>query len=181
MIRRPPRSTLFPYTTLFRSVLLGAVDVRPSGCMEDDLGLDVGRRQRDVPVGARQRERTVSDELLVKRAAELTPRSGDQDSIASRSDRIGDFVLHSSTARGSSQGHSCSSGSAASYSSVTWYSIKTSVNASNPCARLPGMYTAAKLSSPMSSQNVSPVSRLSATTRARPCRQTNRSSCPRSW
>src|SRR5256885_7446614 len=24
MIRRPPRSTLFPYTTLFRSVLLGA-------------------------------------------------------------------------------------------------------------------------------------------------------------
>src|SRR5256885_2269281 len=71
MIRRPPRSTLFPYTTLFRSVLLGAVDVRPSGCMEDDLGLDVGRRQRDVPVGARQRERTVSGELLLKRAAEL--------------------------------------------------------------------------------------------------------------
>src|SRR2546430_13302366 len=25
MIRRPPRSTLFPYTTLFRSVLLGPV------------------------------------------------------------------------------------------------------------------------------------------------------------
>src|SRR3712207_8400975 len=25
MIRRPPRSTLFPYTTLFRSVLLGAL------------------------------------------------------------------------------------------------------------------------------------------------------------
>src|SRR2546422_3465732 len=24
MIRRPPRSTLFPYTTLFRSVILGA-------------------------------------------------------------------------------------------------------------------------------------------------------------
>src|SRR3712207_7686444 len=28
MIRRPPRSTLFPYTTLFRSVAVGAV--RPS-------------------------------------------------------------------------------------------------------------------------------------------------------
>src|SRR5260370_15092342 len=27
MIRRPPRSTLFPYTTLFRSHLLAAVDV----------------------------------------------------------------------------------------------------------------------------------------------------------
>src|SRR3712207_8118738 len=27
MIRRPPRSTLFPYTTLFRSVVVGDVDV----------------------------------------------------------------------------------------------------------------------------------------------------------
>ena len=26
MIRQPPRSTLFPYTTLFRSTLQGAVD-----------------------------------------------------------------------------------------------------------------------------------------------------------
>src|SRR5256885_11869824 len=38
MIRRPPRSTLFPYTTLFRSVLQyprrgrGAVIVRGRGC-----------------------------------------------------------------------------------------------------------------------------------------------------
>src|SRR5260370_24784637 len=31
MIRRPPRSTLFPYTTLFRSVLfLGSLDWRPN-------------------------------------------------------------------------------------------------------------------------------------------------------
>src|SRR3712207_7906053 len=27
MIRRPPRSTLFPYTTLFRSLLLGPRDI----------------------------------------------------------------------------------------------------------------------------------------------------------
>src|SRR4051812_50025369 len=27
MIRRPPRSTLFPYTTLFRSALRGAADI----------------------------------------------------------------------------------------------------------------------------------------------------------
>src|SRR3712207_7808595 len=27
MIRRPPRSTLFPYTTLFRSMAIGAVDM----------------------------------------------------------------------------------------------------------------------------------------------------------
>src|SRR3712207_7325602 len=29
MIRRPPRSTLFPYTTLFRSILSGAVTNTP--------------------------------------------------------------------------------------------------------------------------------------------------------
>src|SRR2546430_8436310 len=31
MIRRPPRSTLFPYTTLFRSVLDGVASVRRHG------------------------------------------------------------------------------------------------------------------------------------------------------
>src|SRR5260221_6748898 len=31
MIRRPPRSTLFPYTTLFRSEWLGSVEVGLSG------------------------------------------------------------------------------------------------------------------------------------------------------
>src|SRR2546427_3042145 len=30
MIRRPPRSTLFPYTTLFRSLLAGRIAARPS-------------------------------------------------------------------------------------------------------------------------------------------------------
>src|SRR3712207_8878904 len=46
MIRRPPRSTLFPYTTLFRSrvaLLLGLADAedRPEVRLErgDDLGL----------------------------------------------------------------------------------------------------------------------------------------------
>src|SRR5690348_18057198 len=29
MLRRPPRSTLFPYTTLFRSSLTGSIDSRP--------------------------------------------------------------------------------------------------------------------------------------------------------
>src|SRR3989442_9039063 len=30
MIRRPPRSTLFPYTTLFRSLAFEGYDLRPS-------------------------------------------------------------------------------------------------------------------------------------------------------
>src|SRR5256885_7621446 len=32
MIRRPPRSTLFPYTTLFRSTARAALPTRPSTC-----------------------------------------------------------------------------------------------------------------------------------------------------
>src|SRR5256885_3622603 len=33
MIRRPPRSTLFPYTTLFRSVPKAPANVKESGCL----------------------------------------------------------------------------------------------------------------------------------------------------
>src|SRR3712207_7436336 len=33
MIRRPPRSTLFPYTTLFRSYI---IDLRPGTVIKDD-------------------------------------------------------------------------------------------------------------------------------------------------
>src|SRR5260370_35161002 len=38
MIRRPPRSTLFPYTTLFRSILI-------SREAQDDGGADHGNRE----------------------------------------------------------------------------------------------------------------------------------------
>src|SRR3712207_7339776 len=36
MIRRPPRSTLFPYTTLFRSDALVAIPTRPWTGLDDD-------------------------------------------------------------------------------------------------------------------------------------------------
>src|SRR2546430_6573221 len=43
MIRRPPRSTLFPYTTLFRSNLFGRVS--PAGDAGPELhAMDVARR-----------------------------------------------------------------------------------------------------------------------------------------
>src|SRR2546427_7320769 len=35
MIRRPPRSTLFPYTTLFRSVVYGHYDVQPPDPLDE--------------------------------------------------------------------------------------------------------------------------------------------------
>src|SRR3712207_8018486 len=38
MIRRPPRSTLFPYTTLFRSPQLVAHDGRPDGRLPHPRG-----------------------------------------------------------------------------------------------------------------------------------------------
>src|SRR3712207_8057295 len=37
MIRRPPRSTLFPYTTLFRSLVLADAAVRPDREVEAGL------------------------------------------------------------------------------------------------------------------------------------------------
>src|SRR3712207_7389898 len=47
MIRRPPRSTLFPYTTLFRSVERGG---RAEGDAEPrDVGEGVGRRGHRDP------------------------------------------------------------------------------------------------------------------------------------
>src|SRR3712207_8272568 len=59
MIRRPPRSTLFPYTTLFRS--RGAAGLRVAGCARPDAtgrvvrrGVRVVDRLRGVPARAHQ-------------------------------------------------------------------------------------------------------------------------------
>ena len=49
MLRRPPRSTLFPYTTLFRSDLSGRDDRRDHGVAggwRDDEECPVGRRSQ---------------------------------------------------------------------------------------------------------------------------------------
>src|SRR5258708_20417780 len=44
MIRRPPRSTLFPYTTLFRSLIdAGALRVRPALAEAGDAAIDDAR------------------------------------------------------------------------------------------------------------------------------------------
>src|SRR5256886_7196226 len=47
MIRRPPRSTLFPYTTLFRSYLLGSVvGPHPYPYLVRELQAVIGREAR---------------------------------------------------------------------------------------------------------------------------------------
>src|SRR2546429_4565288 len=54
MIRRPPRSTLFPYTTLFRSVIFEnfmdgtALITSKAGWKWDDIVLDIGMRFSDI-------------------------------------------------------------------------------------------------------------------------------------
>src|SRR3712207_7643543 len=65
MIRRPPRSTLFPYTTLFRSLVqseAGADVIAPSDMMDGRVGaireaLD-GSGFRHVQIMARSEEHT---------------------------------------------------------------------------------------------------------------------------
>src|SRR5258708_19075519 len=46
MIRRPPRSTLFPYTTLFRSRSTGLAEIGPHGPRAPSLVLPQPRRIR---------------------------------------------------------------------------------------------------------------------------------------
>src|SRR3712207_9020233 len=55
MIRRPPRSTLFPYTTLFRSDALSVQEV------DEVLGADVAGRPRRERAAAGSADRRVDD------------------------------------------------------------------------------------------------------------------------
>src|SRR2546422_2237013 len=71
MIRRPPRSTLFPYTTLFRSPdagLSGGQDRRVDEPEPHDPAADRSSRRRPggrrrLPPGARQRSEEHTSEL----------------------------------------------------------------------------------------------------------------------
>src|SRR2546430_12008045 len=59
MIRRPPRSTLFPYTTLFRSVLRSGAAPGVAGTLDPSLptrrrgAADPGRIEKVLPGAAR--------------------------------------------------------------------------------------------------------------------------------
>src|SRR3712207_7157247 len=56
MIRRPPRSTLFPYTTLFRSRAAAAANALPFiERLPEGLGSVVGERGVKLSVGEKQR------------------------------------------------------------------------------------------------------------------------------
>src|SRR3712207_8772745 len=78
MIRRPPRSTLFPYTTLFRSEdkaaheaahMSGVAHVRDRGAQEQ---VDRGKHQELVDDGVAQREGAAPDGEPEHRSEEHT-------------------------------------------------------------------------------------------------------------
>src|SRR5258705_9947603 len=64
MIRRPPRSTLFPYTTLFRSRTAPAARGRPSGPARRSTAYGhLHRRARRCPCRGRSRSEEHTSEL----------------------------------------------------------------------------------------------------------------------
>src|SRR2546429_4096681 len=65
MIRRPPRSTLFPYTTLFRSLSRQIID------LEKELGLTLFDR-----VGSRLRLTGEGEQLLDRKSTRLNSSHG---------------------------------------------------------------------------------------------------------
>src|SRR3712207_7018971 len=72
MIRRPPRSTLFPYTTLFRSGVvqcLGVADRDPSAGVADHAGLleDAGGQGDGAPPDTEH----LGQELLDRKSTRL--------------------------------------------------------------------------------------------------------------
>src|SRR5256885_5575790 len=71
MIRRPPRSTLFPYTTLFRSLSSGVSDLPPVGGALDlgpGLGKRLGQRFERAQQTDRKSTRLNSSHLVISYA-----------------------------------------------------------------------------------------------------------------
>src|SRR5438093_13768880 len=73
MIRRPPRSTLFPYTTLFRSGEHGGeIDHRVDAVLEEHIGEQEAAQRRHREDSAQRRPR--SREGRADRLPEREPR-----------------------------------------------------------------------------------------------------------
>src|SRR5256886_6839783 len=74
MIRRPPRSTLFPYTTLFRSIGCAGVD---RACVTDDANRTPSRgaiRRQNLAQGV-EIDRIVSADRSEEHTSELQSQS----------------------------------------------------------------------------------------------------------
>src|SRR3989449_4139648 len=70
MIRRPPRSTLFPYTTLFRSIR--SLELRANGAEMRDPIMERGGTGEDYPTILVAAQRATYDTARAKRGWTLT-------------------------------------------------------------------------------------------------------------
>src|SRR2546427_3753912 len=102
MIRRPPRSTLFPYTTLFRSRAFRRLEA-PRALRQDDGGPDRGPR-RGVP---RARRLVARDDALRRadpRAAHRRARSEEHTSeLQSQSNLVCRLLLEKKKKKSTSE------------------------------------------------------------------------------
>src|SRR2546430_11399289 len=78
MIRRPPRSTLFPYTTLFRSTIARGVEE----IIEDKEPVETRRIRQ--PGGGRKTKRSEDSTLLPDRSEEHTSELQSQSNLVCR-------------------------------------------------------------------------------------------------
>src|SRR3712207_6848819 len=69
MIRRPPRSTLFPYTTLFRSLVWGRLGEQLTEVL---LGAPIKARHQRIEIGVGPDLGGVEEQLLAPRSEEHT-------------------------------------------------------------------------------------------------------------
>src|SRR2546427_8196501 len=81
MIRRPPRSTLFPYTTLFRSVMR-----RRQGAGESPVQATTGRGSSHTPPSASRARRSATSRARAtsKRSEEHTSELQSQSNLVCR-------------------------------------------------------------------------------------------------
>src|SRR2546430_16501841 len=84
MIRRPPRSTLFPYTTLFRSVLLNAGAAIYVAGIAGSLAEGIGRAREVVASGAARAALDRLRKASPSRSGEHTPELPAQSKIGCR-------------------------------------------------------------------------------------------------
>src|SRR2546422_2909227 len=93
MIRRPPRSTLFPYTTLFRSVSLTviaeAIRANQAGCQTQPPAVPIGGRLRSEEHTSELQSRLhlVCRLLLEKKKKKTNSTSRDKTGLSARSRR----------------------------------------------------------------------------------------------
>src|SRR5260221_1223008 len=101
MIRRPPRSTLFPYTTLFRSRrrvrVAGAVDPDPAGAVHARRPARLGRtdRPRASRAGRRDRKSTRlnSSHTVISYAVFCLKKKKTKDNIYTSAARLSEIYV----------------------------------------------------------------------------------------